>query len=75
MAYYSKLEISKMSNNCVIDLKSRKDGNGRVFYVGKLKAPMFIDCRKGVTFLIFTAEKDCEELQIAMTEDKKEFDE
>jgi len=30
-----------MSRNVTIDLKSRKDVDGEVFYIGKIKAPVF----------------------------------
>ena len=34
-----------MSNkNLTIDLKARKDKDGMIFYVGKIKAPVLIDC-------------------------------
>jgi hypothetical protein len=64
-----------MSNtNLTIDLKARKDIDGQVFYVGKLKAPMTIDCRKGAVFLVFVSDKGDEQLQVALM-DQKEFDE
>jgi hypothetical protein len=59
-----------MSNNLMIDLKERKDQDGRVFYVGKLKAPANIDCREGVTFLVFISDVGEEQLQIAPYQDK-----
>lgn len=62
-----------MSNkNLTIDLKARKDVDGQVFYVGKLKCPVLIDCSKGVVFLIFTADQGDEQLQIAMMDKKDE---
>jgi hypothetical protein len=55
-----------MSNkNLVIDLKPRKDVDGRIFYVGKLKCPVTIDCSEGVAFLIFVSDVDGEQLQIS----------
>jgi hypothetical protein len=60
-----------MSNkNLTIDLKSRKDLDGQIFYVGKLKCPISIDCSEGVVFLIFTADKGEEQLQIAAMDSK-----
>lgn len=64
-----------MSNtNLTIDLKARKDVDGEVFYVGKIKTPALIDLSKGAVFLIFISDKGGEQLQIAMM-DKKDFDE
>jgi len=61
-----------MSNkNVVVDLKARKDVDGQVFYVGKIKAPVLIDCSEGAVFLIFISDKGEEQLQIASM-DKKE---
>lgn len=55
-----------MSNkNIVINLNPRKDKDGEIFYVGKIEAPVLIDCKDGVVFLIFIADKGEEELQIA----------
>lgn len=62
------------SNNLMIDLKKREDADGKTFYVGKLKAPMQIDCRDGATFLIFLSDLGEEQLQIAPFQDKnKDF--
>jgi hypothetical protein len=59
-----------MSNkNLVIELKAREDKNHQVFYVGKLRAPVSIDCSQGVVFLIYTSEENAEELQIALMDD------
>jgi len=64
-----------MSNkNLTIDLKARRDKDGMVFYVGKLEAPVMIDCSKGVVFLIFTSDQNDEQLQIALM-DTKDADE
>ncbi len=61
-----------MSNkNVTIDLKARKDIDGQTFYVGKIKAPVLIDCEKGAVFLVFVSDKGEEQLQIALM-DKKE---
>lgn len=60
-----------MSNkNITIDLKSRKDVDGEVFYVGKVEAPVLIDCSKGVVFLVFISDKGEEQLQIALMDVK-----
>jgi len=61
-----------MSNkNLVIDLKARKDKDGRIFYVGKLEAPVLIDCLEGASFLIFVSDKGEEQLQIAPMDNKE----
>lgn len=63
-----------MSNkNVTIDLKARKDVDGQVFYVGKIKAPVLIDCSMGAVFLVFVADKGEEQLQIALMDDSKEY--
>lgn len=61
-----------MSNkNVTIDLKSRKDVDGQIFYVGKIKAPVLIDCSQGAVFLIFVSDKGEEQLQIALMDNKE----
>ena len=60
------------NKNLVIDLKSRADKDGRTFLVGKLKAPVLIDCSDGAVFLIFMSDKGDEQLQIALMDDSKE---
>ena len=61
-----------MSNkNLTIDLKSRKDSAGNTYYVGKIEAPVLIDCSKGVVFLMFVSENGAEQLQIANMEKKQ----
>ncbi len=63
-----------MSNkNVTIDLKARKDKDGMIFYVGKLKAPVLIDCSQGAVFLVFVSDHGDEQLQIALM-DNKEMD-
>lgn len=60
-----------MSNkNVTIDLKARKDKDGMIFYVGKVKAPILIDCSQGVVFLIFTSDQNDEQIQIAPMDNK-----
>jgi hypothetical protein len=61
-----------MSNkNIVIDLKARKDVDGQTFYVGKVKAPVLIDCYQGAVFLVFISDKGDEQLQIAVMDNKE----
>lgn len=63
-----------MSNkNITIDLKARKDVDGQIFYVGKVEAPVLIDCSQGAVFLVFVSDKGEEQLQIALM-DKKDRD-
>lgn len=60
-----------MSNkNLTIDLKARKDSDDATFYVGKIKAPISIDCSQGAVFLIFVSDKGDEQLQIAPMDNK-----
>jgi hypothetical protein len=60
-----------MSNkNVVIDLKARKDVDGQTFYVGKVKAPVLIDCSQGAVFLVFVSDKGEEQLQVAVMDNK-----
>lgn len=60
-----------MSNkNVTVDLKARKDMDGQVFYVGKIKAPILIDCSLGAVFLVFVSDKGDEQLQIALMDNK-----
>jgi hypothetical protein len=56
-----------MSNkNVTIDLKARQDKDGMVFYVGKIKAPILIDCSQGAVFLVFVSDQGDEQLQIGL---------
>ncbi len=60
-----------MSNkNVMIDLKARKDKDGMIFYVGKIKAPVLIDCSMGAVFLVFVSDRGDEQLQIALMDNK-----
>lgn len=64
-----------MSNkNVTIDLKSRKDKDGQTFYVGKIKAPVLIDCKEGAVFLVFVSDHGEEQLQIALMDNKENFE-
>jgi len=64
-----------MSNkNIVIDLKARKDVDGQTFYVGKVEAPVLIDCGAGAVFLVFISDKGEEQLQIAPMDNKERGD-
>jgi hypothetical protein len=64
-----------MSNkNITIDLKARKDVDGQIFYVGKVKAPVLIDCSVGAVFLVFVSDKGEEQLQIALMDNKDKED-
>ena len=58
------------NNNITIDLKARPDKDGRTFYVGKIEAPVLIDCKEGAVFLIFIADKGEEQMQIALLNKK-----
>ena len=60
-----------MSNkNVTIDLKARKDKDVMIFYVGKIKAPVLIDCSQGAVFLVFVSDHGDEQLQIALMDNK-----
>jgi hypothetical protein len=58
------------SKNITIDLKARRDKDGMVFYVGKVKAPVLIDCSQGVVFLVFVSDQGDEQIQIALMDNK-----
>lgn len=60
--------------NIILDLKARKDGEGKTFYVAKVKAPVLIDCTSGATFLVFIADRGEEQLQIAPMDNKEMVD-
>lgn len=62
------------SKNVTIDLKASKDRHGNTFYIGKIEAPVLIDCSDGAVFLIFTAEKGEEQMQIALMDRTKNDD-
>lgn len=62
------------NNNLTIDLKARKDRDGKIFYVGKLRSPVLIDCSEGAVFLIFVSDLGQEEMQIALMDEKENAD-
>lgn len=59
-----------MNPNLKIDLEPREDKNHQIFYLGKLKIPILLDCSKGMAFLIFVSQEGEEELQIAELDDE-----
>lgn len=59
-----------MSNNIKIELTPRTDSSNNIYFVGKLFAPVLIDCREGATFLIFISEEGAEQMQIAPMDNK-----
>lgn len=59
-----------MSNkNLTIDLDARTDAFGKTYYIGKLEAPITIDCKDGAVFLIYVSDVGGEELQIGPLKD------
>lgn len=62
------------NNNLTIDLNPREDKDGQIFYVGKLKAPVAINCQKGAVFLVFISDQGGEQLQIALMNNKDDKD-
>lgn len=70
--YYSKRDGKQgrtKHGNIPVSLTPRysldRDKNNRKFYVGKLQLDATIDASNGLVFLIFLADEDDEELQIA----------
>jgi hypothetical protein len=64
-----------MSNkNLIIDLKARKDVDGQTYYLGRIKAPIVIECKHGAAFLVFVADPGSEQLQIALMDSKENGD-
>lgn len=57
-----------MDGKIKIYLEKRQDNYQQTYYIGKLKAPITIDCEKGVAFMIFTSSDGEEELQICNLE-------
>lgn len=60
-----------MNGKLKIDLDKRTDRDGKIFYVGKISAPILIDCEKSVSFLVFVSEDGAEQLQICNTDRAK----
>lgn len=60
-----------MSDELIIELEPETDRNGKTFYVGRLKAPVLIDCKEGATFIIFTSDPNSPELHICNTNKPK----
>ena len=54
-----------MSNNFKIPLEAAVDQHGATYYIARLKAPLLIDCKDGVVFLVFNSAEGEEELQIS----------
>ncbi len=54
-----------------IDLEKRIDSYGQTYYLGKLKAPVSIDCHDGVAFLVFISESGLEQIQVSSFENKE----
>lgn len=48
-----------------LELEPCLDRFNNKYYIAKLKGPFTIDCKNGVSFLVFTANPGEEELQIA----------
>lgn len=62
-----------MSNkNLQIEMTPLQDKNGRTYYVGKLEAPVMIDCTEGIAFLLFVSDPGNETLQITAAKNSKE---
>jgi len=61
-----------MSDRLSLDLEKRIDEYGKTYFIGKIKAPITIDAKDGVCFLIFTSEEGAEELQICSMTSKKD---
>ncbi len=53
------------NNNLTLDLLPRKDKDGKIFFIAKLKAPVLLDARDGIVFLAFVSDSGAEQLQIA----------
>jgi hypothetical protein len=57
-----------MDGKIKLYLEKRQDSYKQTYYIGKLKAPVTIDCEKGVAFMIFISAEGEEELQICNLE-------
>lgn len=61
-----------MANNRLsIELEPRIDDKGRKYFIGKLEAPINIECKDGAAFLVFVSEEGMEELQICNSQPPK----
>ncbi len=58
------------NNNIIVDLKSRLDRDGQKYFIGRIKAPVAIDCSQGAVFLIYVSDPGEEEMQIALMDNK-----
>lgn len=47
-----------------IRLDKKKDADGKIYYLAKVKFPGTLDFKDGAVFLIFTSEEGEEEMQI-----------
>lgn len=61
-----------MSDKLCIDLDKRIDNDGKVFYIARLRAPVLIDAKDGVCFLIFTSDEGSEQIQICPMTSKRD---
>jgi hypothetical protein len=59
---YSK--YSKKTDRLKLELDTREDQYGKIYYVSKININGYIDCTKEVVFIIFNAKQGYEELQI-----------
>lgn len=55
----------------VVDLTRLQDQNGDDYFVGKLQFPGTLDLEQGISFMIFTSERDRETLQISPIDHRK----
>ncbi len=53
------------NSNLKVDLYPQQDRNNKTYYVGKLKFNGNIQCKDGVSFIIFISDGGNEQLQIA----------
>jgi hypothetical protein len=61
-----------MANNKLsIELEPRIDEQGRKYYIGKLQAPITIECKDEAVFLVFVSENGAEELQVCNSKPPK----
>ena len=61
-----------MSDKLCLDLDKRIDNDGRAFYIARLKAPVLIDAKDGVVFLVFVSEEGAEQVQICPMTSKRD---